>query len=162
MISSLALKDISLGSEWSKGLKGPNSVTWTPTVASRSVRPYGVPIRAGFGLDLSGCTGLQPPQGKITERLLPPMPLIFGKKKKMLFSFQKVLPETLLEAEGLRKASTQRGRPHIPSLSKKIKRSFGPRETKGSIQDLVAASCQHRMGSIQTPKVWFFVARQCW
>jgi len=125
-----------------------------PIMALRCLRPYIVPMRAGFGLDLSGYTGMHHPWGRITEWLLPPMLLSF--QKKMLISFQKVLSKMLLETQCLRRGiCPEHTTPHTLQRAKKLRGHFGPRETKGSIQDLIAASCQCRMGSIQTPRVCF-------
>lgn len=76
------------------------------------------PMRAGFGLDLSGHTGIKLPQGRIIQWLLPPMLLSIG--KRMLLSFQKVPSKKLLEAQCLRRASAWMEQRHRPFIEQKL------------------------------------------
>lgn len=127
---------------------------WTPIVASTRVRPYRVLIRAGFGLDLSGCTAMQPSQRRITEWLLPPLLPSFGEKNALIFpksTIQNATRGAVLKESVHSEGTT----PYTLHWAKKLRGLFGPREIKSSVQDVVAASCQGRMGSIQMPKVCF-------
>lgn len=141
-------------SEWKKKSEGNKSVTEHPPCLKR-IR---VPIRGGFGLDLSGHTGIKLPLGRIIEWLLHPMLLSFG--KRTLLSFQKVLSKKLLEAQCLGRASTWREQPHRPFMEQNHEEVPFVLEKPSS--DLFAKSSQHGLGSIQKLKVWFFMARRYW
>lgn len=119
-------------------------------MASRAVRPSSVPIRAGLGLDLSRCTGMQPPPRK--DHWMAAASHAPKVWEKNALTLPKSTSRMLLEAQCLRRVSTQRVQPHILFAEQK-RGPFGPREIKGSVQDLVAASCHRKVGSIQTPKV---------
>lgn len=125
---------------------------WTPVMVSRCVRPHRVPIRSGFGIP--DALGYVPPrEGSLLGKGCC-LPCSWGLAKKCSYPSKKVLSKMLLEAPHLRREFTQRVHPNICFTEQKKSRGlYDPRETRGSVQDLVAASCLCRVDSVQMPKV---------
>lgn len=139
-------------SKWSKGLKRLKFCHWAPIMASRCVRPHKVPIRPGFGIP--DALGYNPPrEGSLVGKGWC-LPCSWGCGKKCCYPSKKVLFKMLLRGTALKNSIHSEGpTQYMHHWEKKRRGVYDPRETKGSVQDLVAASCPCRMDCIQMPKV---------